>query len=246
MSQRNPMNERYQQDLKGQTKKSAASAKPKSKAAASVYVKPDTKSPQEKKAARKEARKKQAELDRLYYNPPTPEYKRLRRLWWGLLIVACACTLLAMVVGNFVAAPEPVMWAFLIPAYACIIAAIWLDFSKIRKVRQAYQNEMMRKHPKDVKKAIEVVQGGSKQEPESKKKPEKRFGHLFGKKSEEQANEEAGAKKVTEEAGAAAEAAAKAEEDKTKTIAQLKAERAAAKAAAEKEAQEAQDSVEQA
>ena len=41
MSQRNPMNERYQSDKRqGTTRKSAASAKPKSKAASSVTVVP--------------------------------------------------------------------------------------------------------------------------------------------------------------------------------------------------------------
>ncbi|MFR3273438.1 MAG: hypothetical protein ACLTQI_06310 [Slackia sp.] len=47
MSQRNPMNDRYQSDVKGQTKKSAASMKPKSKAAASVYIKPSGHTPGE-------------------------------------------------------------------------------------------------------------------------------------------------------------------------------------------------------
>ena len=52
MSTRNPMNDRYQTDgPKGQTKKSASSLKPKSKAASSVYVKSTQKTPQEKKAA---------------------------------------------------------------------------------------------------------------------------------------------------------------------------------------------------
>ena len=45
MSTRNPMNDRYQTDgPKGQTKKSASSLKPKSKAASSVYVKSTQKS----------------------------------------------------------------------------------------------------------------------------------------------------------------------------------------------------------
>ncbi|MEI3230899.1 MAG: hypothetical protein V8S24_06375 [Gordonibacter pamelaeae] len=36
------------------------------------------------------ARQKQGELDRKYYNPPTPQYKRLRKIWWALLIGAIA------------------------------------------------------------------------------------------------------------------------------------------------------------
>ena len=38
MSQRNPLNERYQQEKGGKTRKSAASAKPVTKAASSVYI----------------------------------------------------------------------------------------------------------------------------------------------------------------------------------------------------------------
>ena len=83
MTQRNPMNERYQGEApKGQTKKSASSMKPKTKAASSVYVRPAEKTPQEKKAIRREQRQKQRELDSKYYNPPTQEYKNLRLLWW--------------------------------------------------------------------------------------------------------------------------------------------------------------------
>ena len=41
------MNDRYQEEHRGVTRKSAASAKPKSKAAASVVIKSDKKSPQE-------------------------------------------------------------------------------------------------------------------------------------------------------------------------------------------------------
>ena len=91
------MNDRYQTDgPKGQTKKSASSLKPKSKAASSVYVKSTQKTPQEKKAAQKAARQKQAELDRKYYNPPTAQYKKYKRIWGGMLGGAIVCTLVAM------------------------------------------------------------------------------------------------------------------------------------------------------
>ena len=49
MSQRNPMNERYtSEDRTGVTRKSAASAKPKAKAAASVTVKSAKKTPEQR------------------------------------------------------------------------------------------------------------------------------------------------------------------------------------------------------
>ena len=67
MSQRNPMNDRYQTDEhRGQTRKSAASAKPKTKAASSVRMQPTVKTKQQKKAEKRVQRAKQAEIDRQY------------------------------------------------------------------------------------------------------------------------------------------------------------------------------------
>lgn len=93
MSQRNPMNERYtSEERTGTTRKSPASAKPKAKAAASVTVKSAKKTPEQRKAEEKAARKaaaaKQREVERKYYKPDTPRYKRLRLIWWILLIAA--------------------------------------------------------------------------------------------------------------------------------------------------------------
>src|SRR5699024_8162880 len=102
MSQRNPLNDRYRTDEhRGQTGKSAASVKPKTKAASSVRVQPTEKTKQQKKAEQKAARAKQMELDRRYYNPPTPEYKRLRKVWWGLLIAAIVMTVLSFAGRSF-------------------------------------------------------------------------------------------------------------------------------------------------
>ena len=107
MSQRNPMNDRYQTDEhRGQTRKSAAAMKPKSKAAASVRVQPKEKTKQQKKAEKKVARQKQGELDRKYYNPPTPQYKRLRKIWWALLIGAIAATALSWICLLYTSADE--------------------------------------------------------------------------------------------------------------------------------------------
>ena len=152
MSQRNPMNERYQNDERhGQTRKSAASLKPKTKAAASVRVQSTTKTPQQKKAEKKVQRAKQAELDRKYYNPPTAEYKRLRKIWWICLIGAIACTALSWVGRAW--EPEWISFAALGLAYVLIIAAFYVDFSKIRKCRRAYQAEMMAKKTKEMRAA---------------------------------------------------------------------------------------------
>ena len=153
MTQRNPMNERSQSEIKGQTKKSAASLKPKTKAASSVHVKSTKKTPKQNRENRKAERQRQAELERLYYNPPTREYKRLRRIWIALISVG----LIATAVGGLLTAKfdnAQLSWAFIIPAYACIIAAVWLDLGKIRKLRRAYQADMVRKHGKKPDAAI--------------------------------------------------------------------------------------------
>ena len=187
MTQRNPMNDRYQTDEhQGQTRKSAASAKPKSKAAASVRVQPTQKTKQQKKAEQKAARAKQSQIDRQYYNPPTPQYKRLRKIWWGLLIGAIALTALSWVGRSFL--PEVGTYISLGLAYACIIGALYVDFSKIRKVRRAYQEEMMSKKSKEMRaaeKQQKAAQRAAKQKveeaPAVEEAPKKRglFGNGF-------------------------------------------------------------------
>ncbi|MEG0015856.1 MAG: hypothetical protein RR934_08830 [Gordonibacter sp.] len=156
MSQRNPMNDRYQTDEhKGQTRKSAASAKPKTKAASSVRMEPTVKTKQQKKAVQKTERAKQTQLDRKYYNPPTAEYKKLRKIWWGLLIAAIVFTALSFLGRAWL--PEMASYIVLGLAYVCIIGALYVDFSKIRKVRRAYQEEMENSKSKE-QRALEKQQ----------------------------------------------------------------------------------------
>lgn len=141
MSTRNPMNERYQSEERhGVTKKSAASAKPKAKAAASVYIKPKEKSPAEKKAARRAQRAHEQELSRKYYNPDTPLYKKLRRIWWALLIVAIVLIVVSFALRSYM--PAPLSYTIIGVSYACIIGAFALEFTKLRKERNRYAAEM--------------------------------------------------------------------------------------------------------
>lgn len=168
MSTRNPMNERYntpeEGGATGHTRKSAASAKPKAKAAASVTIQSTTKSPQQKKAEQKAARKReraeQRELDRKYYTPDTQTYKTLRRIWWACLIGAIIAT-----AGSwFTREMEPLGLSMvcMVVAYALIIAAFYLDFSKIRKERIKYQTEMIAKEERE-KKAAKAAARAEKQ-----------------------------------------------------------------------------------
>ena len=146
MSQRNPMNERYQsEEHTGVREKSAASAKPKAKAAASVIVQSSEKTPQQKKAERKAEKRKlrdeQRELDRKYYNPDTKRHKNLRRGWWACLIGAILCTVASFFGRGFF--PDWFSLVTLFLAYGLIIMAFYIDFSKIRRERRNYQERMI-------------------------------------------------------------------------------------------------------
>ena len=188
MTQRNPMNERYQsEDRKGATRKSAASAKPVSKAASSVRIESTKKTPQQKKAERKQQRAKDAERDRQFYNPPTAEYKRLRKIWWVCLILAIILTVVSFA-GNNLGMPAPIMYVTLALAYVFIIAALYIDMGKCRKARQKYADEVLNHPTKEMraaeKKAKAQQRAAEKQpaEPEPKKKG--LFG--FGKKKKDE------------------------------------------------------------
>lgn len=200
MSQRNPMNERYTVEgkMEGKTRKSAASAKPKSKAAASVRVEAAKKTPQQKKAEekarRKEEQARQRELDAKYYKPDTERYKKLRRAWWLCLIGAAVCTIVSFAFQQYM----PVWLAFgiLIAAYALIILAFYIDFSKIKKERAAYQARMVALEEKEKKKAkVEAGKAASQkkaqpakaeepaaEQPAEEEKPAKKG--LFGRKKD--------------------------------------------------------------
>ena len=200
MTQRNFMNERYQGDeRKGTTRRSAASAKPKTKAAASVHVQPTTKTPQQKKAEakarRKQERAKQNELDRKYYNPPTKEYKNLRRAWWVVLIAA----VVMVAVSWFARSWEPVWISYVTLglSYLLIILAFYIDFSKIRKCRRKYQAEMEARHTKEDRAAEKKAKAAAraaekKKDDDAAKVAEEQIAKpkrgLFGKKKAASAN----------------------------------------------------------
>lgn len=237
MSQRNPMNDRYQQDEEqhvGHTRKSAASAKPKNKAAASVTVKKAAKTPEQKKAAQKRARQEQKaeqrRLDRLYYKPDTERYKKLRTGWWVCLVGAIACTAVSWFARDM---GMTVSTVFMVLAYALIIAAFYIDFSKIRKERQAYQARMIaleEKQKKEEKAAARAARSSAKKKGSGKnasRNPKTQAKaaaeHAAEKEAEESSEKDAapakpekkgffGRKKAKDENAAASSAEAAAEE----------------------------------
>ena len=151
MTQRNPMNERNQnENRKGHSRKSAASAKPKASAASTVKIDTGAKTPREKKMERKqkerEAQEKDRELQAKYLNPDTPEYYKWKRLWWiglgGAVLFVLASWLLRSV------QPEWISLAILGLAYVAIIFAFWVDVSKIKKITRAWREEQLEKERK--------------------------------------------------------------------------------------------------
>ncbi|MDR2715765.1 MAG: hypothetical protein LBB46_03335 [Coriobacteriaceae bacterium] len=152
MSQRNPMNDRYQVDeKKGQTRRSAATAKPKAKAASSVRMQSATKTPKQKKLEEKARRDERNAHDRKYYNPPTEEFKMWKKLYWGLLGLAIITTGGSYLLRMYAVVPEQVSLTVLAFGYVGIIGALIVDFAKVRKLRRAYQEEMASKATKELR-----------------------------------------------------------------------------------------------
>ena len=190
MSQRNPMNERntIEGAKKGVTRKSASAAKPKREAAASVHI--AEKSAKQKKAEKKEARRieneRQRKLDNKYYNPPTAEYKRMRRIWWIVLGAAIVMTILVFVGQSFL--PSWAQVTLMVLAYAAIFAAIYIDMVKIRRIRRAYQAQMMgSKEERKAEKAAKAQRTKATQQAATQEaapaEEKKGFFSRFGKKN---------------------------------------------------------------
>lgn len=166
MTQRNPMNERYTSgEVKGQTRKSAASAKPATKAAASVHI-PTKEKPKKKgffskamSSSSADASKGQkkpnasAVQEANFYNPPTETYKRLRRIWWIMLAVAVVFTAASFALNMFMPDNMALNVVTLVIAYGSILGALYLDFVKIRKERDRYRAQVLGDKSKAAKRA---------------------------------------------------------------------------------------------
>ena len=128
MARRSPLNARYQkyQEPAGKTRKSAASAKPKKGDAAG-------KSGAKSKAVTKAPVRRGA----VFSNPDTPEFRKLRRVWWALIISAFALTTVAWLLLRNLQQRSASNYV-LIGAYALMFIAFWLDWTKLRPLRQQH------------------------------------------------------------------------------------------------------------
>lgn len=161
MSMRNPQNERYTVEREGRSqggsKPRAASAKPASKAAASVRTtsKPKPKNAKQRamaemnmsKEEKRAIRAKEREADNIAYTAvdiltrKDEKYKKLRRTWWVLLVLAVVFTVLSWATMTM-NVPMAVNVAALILAYAAIIGALVMDFTVVRKCRNKHRDKV--------------------------------------------------------------------------------------------------------
>ena len=164
MAQRNPMNERYtvEGNMPGKTRRSASSAKPKTKAASTVMEagkgakkggKGGAKSKEQRRQERAESREERAQIDQMVAKAPkSPRYRMLRKIWAVSLVVAILCTIAAFAInsnadallgmfGNDQQTFDTLKMVVLGLAYASIIFTLFLDFFPIKKERRRMEDK---------------------------------------------------------------------------------------------------------
>jgi len=126
MARRSATNERYQKytSPSGKTRKSAAQAKPKRAVGASPA--PSTKSKSSGSSSKSTLSAPQSE-----------EYRRYRRLWWVLLGVALTLTTASWAIRQYTDLTQ--LSAIALGAgYASIFTALYIDWTKLRRIRQQW------------------------------------------------------------------------------------------------------------
>ena len=174
MTQRSYNNLRNQnKDYKGSGRKSASSAKIKSKAGSTVYQKSlsakqkrkkeivKQKNKEEKQKARIESAAVDAELKR------DPKYKIWRRIWIVCVVFAALGVLSSFLFAWGIKSDmplefmsdfrEPLTYVSLILGYGGLIAAIVIDLVPIRRLRKQYKEKvhLTKRERKQVEKALE-------------------------------------------------------------------------------------------
>ena len=195
MSMRNPQNERYTVEREGRSQGSVkprtASAKPASKAGASVRTtsKPKPKNAKQRamaemnmsKEEKKAARAKEREAENVAYTAidiltrKDARYKKLRRIWWALLVVAVIFTVLSWATVSM---PLAVNIVSLILAYAAIISALVMDFTVVRKCRNKHRDKVASMTRKQQERIVyeAQVEAGAKAAAKAARKEAKKAG----------------------------------------------------------------------
>lgn len=87
--------------------------------------------------------------------PDTPEYKKLKRIYWVLMGVGIVAIAISFLI-NFTAPEFMDGWGMMLPmgvAYIAVIGAIILDYSKIRKMQREHNKQVVggKMSPKQLK-----------------------------------------------------------------------------------------------
>ena len=194
MSMRNPQNERYTVEREGRSQGSVkprtASAKPASKAGASVRTtsKPKPKNAKQRamaemnmsKEEKKAARAKEREAENVAYTAidiltrKDARYKKLRRIWWVLLVVAVIFTVLSWATVSI----HAVNIVSLVLAYASIISALVMDFTVVRKCRNKHRDKVASMTRKQQERIVyeAQVEAGAKAAAKAARKEAKKAG----------------------------------------------------------------------
>lgn len=190
MTQRNPLNERYNdENRKGKTRKSAASAKPSATRSGTLR----DPAPKTKKQKREEARERELKQEQKYMvQVPNnkrledlPEYKKLRRIWWACLIGAIILIALSFYFSTQGNLNTFYIWC-LIGGYALVIAAFYIDFGKIRKLRKQHEQQVMKGKSKEARAQQKAARAEARAQ---QKEAEEKFAAA---KAEEEAKKENG------------------------------------------------------
>ena len=174
MSQRNPMNERYTGDHKGgSTRKSAASAKPVSRAASSVRLESDkpkkkglfAKRTPEEKQEHKTERKQEAQVSKeerktgrarlraiQRYVPDTPQFKALNRKRIIYSAIGLGGMVIAIILSLIMPTVQIVPIGIMIVSWVFFFISVRIDSKKLRPLRPEAYERAERKAAKQSKK----------------------------------------------------------------------------------------------
>lgn len=203
MTRRNYQNERYmnkdeKENRGGVAKKSASKAKPAKEAASTVHIKGKAKktrkelraeaSAQEAKRAAREQRKRGANAGSQSIEAESEVDRKIkfwRKIWWSMIAVA-----VVLVIASWFAKDvgQPVFIVSIVIAYALIIGALYIEFGKIRKIRNAANRASDKKLTKKMiaheaeNARIEAERKAAKKEARRAKMP---FSGLKGSKNDE-------------------------------------------------------------
>ncbi len=155
MTQRNPMNERYQtDDHQGKTRKSASQAKPVSKAASTTRDPAPKTKKQKREEERERVRKEEEKARQIGMNSaalPAVQYRMYRRWYWVALVGAGVSAVLSFVLAGMGETMAEISTTLLILAYLLIFIALYIDISKVRKLRKGTAENVPRGKSKEAR-----------------------------------------------------------------------------------------------